>query len=383
MGRIAAPVSSQARSDSAIGAGARPHLTVIVPVHNGRLQLPRCLDALLASGYTNFEVIVADDCSTDNTREIVESFGARYLRTPRNMGPGGARNLAAQHAEGGILVFVDSDVVVPPVALGIIAEDFDRDPKLAALFGSYDTAPAWPDFLSQYKNLMHHYVHQISKEEASTFWAGCGAIRREVFAEFGGFDLKKYAKPSIEDIELGFRMWRAGRRILLEKRVQVKHLKKWTVRGLLRADIQLRAVPWTRLILQSKSLPRDLNLTHAAQASAALAWLLLIALLAFPTVATGLLTGIAPWLTASRLAAATLLIVAALLLLNREVYTWFARQRGWRFAAGAVLAHWVYYLYSAAVFGVLWIEHFVKQVWRPRAADDPAQPTKLSEESQE
>lgn len=382
MGRIAAQVSSQARSDSAIGAGARPHLTVIVPVHNGRLQLPRCLDALLASGYTNFEVIVVDDCSTDNTREIVESFDARYLRTPRNIGPGGARNLAAQHAEGEILVFVDSDVVVPPEALGIIAEDFDRDPKLAALFGSYDIAPAWPDFLSQYKNLMHHYVHQISKEEAATFWAGCGAIRREVFAEFGGFDLKKYAKPSIEDIELGFRMWRAGRRILLEKRVQVKHLKKWTVRGLLRADIQLRAVPWTRLILQSKSLPRDLNLTHAAQASAALAWLLVIALMAFPTVAAGLLTGIAPWLTASRLAVAILLIVAALLLLNREVYAWFARQRGWRFAAGAVLAHWVYYLYSAAVFGILWIEHFVKQPWRPRPAGTPAPPA-VSQESQE
>ena len=383
MGRIAAQVSSQAKSDSATGAGAHPHLTVIVPVHNGRLQLPRCLDALLASEYINFEVIVADDCSTDNTRQIAEGFGARYLRTPRNLGPGGARNLAARHAEGEILVFVDSDVVVPPEALGIIAEDFERDPALASLFGSYDTAPAWPDFLSQYKNLMHHYVHQISKDEASTFWAGCGAIRREVFAEFGGFDLKKYAKPSIEDIELGFRMCRAGRRILLEKRLQVKHLKKWTVRGLLRADIQLRAVPWTRLILQSKNLPRDLNLTHAAQASAALAWLLVIALLVFPAVATDLLTGIAPWLTASRLAVAILLIVAALLLLNREVYAWFARQRGWRFAAGAVLAHWVYYLYSAAVFGILWIEHFVKQRWRPRAADDPAQPNKLSQESQE
>ncbi|MGH9861123.1 MAG: glycosyltransferase family 2 protein, partial [Candidatus Acidiferrales bacterium] len=244
------------------------------------------------------------------------------------------------------------------------------------------TEPAWPDFLSQYKNLMHHYVHQISKEEASTFWAGCGAIRRGVFTEFGGFDLKKYPKPSIEDIELGFRLWRAGRRILLEKRLQVKHLKKWTVRGLLRADILLRAVPWTRLILQSKSLPRDLNLTHAAQASAALAWVLAIALIALPAAAAGLLAGIAPWLTASRLAVAIPLIAAALLILNREVYAWFARQRGWRFAAGAVLAHWVYYLYSAAVFGILWIEHLVKQPWRPRPAGTPAPPA-VSRESQE
>ena len=367
---------------SSLPAGARPRLTVIVPVHNGRLQLPRCLEALRASAFTDFEVIVADDCSTDNTREIVERSGARLVRTPYKMGPGGGRNLAARHAEGGILVFVDSDVVVPPAALGIIAEDFHRDHKLAALFGSYDTAPAWPDFLSQYKNLMHHYVHQISKPEAVTFWAGCGAMRREVFEEFGGFDLKKYPKPSIEDIELGFRLWRAGRPILLEKRLQVKHLKKWTVRGLLRADIQLRAIPWTRLILESKNLPRDLNLTHAAQASAALTWLLVLGLLALPTVAAGLLAGLAPRLTTGRWAAALVVIAVLLLALNHLVYAWFMRQRGWKFAAGAVLAHWAYYLYSAAVFGILWLEHFFRTPFRPRAPRGPATTTKLSEEPQ-
>lgn len=370
---------AEAISMPAFSAVASPRLTVIVPVHNGRLQLPRCLDALLASAFTDFEVIVVDDCSTDNTREIAERSGARYLRTPYNMGPGGGRNLAARHAAGEILVFVDSDVVVPPEALGIIAEDFARDPQLAALFGSYDTAPAWPDFLSQYKNLMHHYVHQISREEAVTFWAGCGAIRRSVFEEFGGFDLKKYPKPSIEDIELGFRLWRAGRRILLEKRLQVKHLKKWTVRGLLRADIQLRAIPWTRLILQSKNLPRDLNLTHAAQLSAALVWLLLIGLLALPAVAAGWFTALAPWLTASRLALALGAVAALLLALNHTVYGWFARQRGGWFAAGAVLAHWTYYLYSAAVFGILLLEHFLRAPFRARG---PAAAGKLSQEPQ-
>ena len=48
--------------------------------------------------------------------------------------------------------------------LRLIAEDFVRDPELAAVFGSYDDEPAWRTFISQYKNLMHHYVHQISNE---------------------------------------------------------------------------------------------------------------------------------------------------------------------------------------------------------------------------
>ncbi len=51
-----------------------------------------------------------------------------------------------------------------------------EEPDLAAVFGSYDDEPAAPNFLSQYKNLFHHFVHQQGSAEASTFWSGCGAI---------------------------------------------------------------------------------------------------------------------------------------------------------------------------------------------------------------
>jgi len=214
-----------------------PRISVIVPVRNGSKHLPRCLEALSHSEYVQFEVIVVDDCSTDITPQIAERYGARCVRTPRTVGPGGARNLGAQHAGGEILLFVDSDVVMPPGALCLIAEDFRRDPELAAVFGSYDDTPPWTSFISQYKNLMHHYVHQASSESAATFWAGCGAVRKTVFEEFGGFDAATYAVPSIEDIALGLEMARAGRKIQLDKRLAVKHLKRWTFRNLLRADI--------------------------------------------------------------------------------------------------------------------------------------------------
>jgi glycosyltransferase involved in cell wall biosynthesis len=334
-----------------------PRLSVIVPVHNGRLQLPRCLDSLLRSEFADFEVIVVDDCSTDNTPEIVSRFGARYLRTPHNQGPGGARNLGAREARGEIIVFIDADIVVPPEVLGLIAEEFRRDRELAALFGSYDEDPAWKDFLSQYKNLTHHYVHQTAREEAVTFWAGCGAMRRDVFLEFGGFNTAKYPNPSIEDIELGYRLSMAGRRIRLDKRVQVKHLKKWTVRGLLRADIFYRAIPWTRLILETRNLPRDLNLTIASQLSAALVGLLVLVAIALPAAALGWLPA---WASAKWLLAAGAAAALALLALNWRVYRWFAERRGWSFAAGAVLAHWFYYFYSGAVFALCTAEHQVR-----------------------
>jgi glycosyltransferase involved in cell wall biosynthesis len=336
-------------------SGGELRISVIVPVRNGRTHLPRCLEALSRSEYANFEVIVVDDCSTDTTPQIAGHYGARCLRTPRTMGPGGARNLGAHSADGEILAFVDADVVLPPSALRLIAEDFERDAEIVAVFGSYDDRPAWQTFVSQYKNLMHHYVHQISNESAATFWAGCGAIRKTVFEEFSGFDGAKYTAPSIEDIALGLELARCGRRILLDKRLQVKHLKRWTVRNLLRADIFYRAVPWSQLILNSRRLPRDLNLTYSSRASSVLTGLLTVVLMLL-----GLSLTRRMHLPTVFLLATSTLLCLMLLLLNRDVYRFFLRKRGWWFAVRSVLAHWCYYLYSGVTFFVCLAEHFLR-----------------------
>ena len=107
------------------------------------------------------------------------------------------------------MFFVDADVTVPSDAVGQVATLFQGEPDIAALFGSYDDNPGEATFLSQYRNLLHHYVHQHAREDAATFWGACGAIRRDVFLALGGFD-ETYAKPSIEDIELGYRLKQAG-----------------------------------------------------------------------------------------------------------------------------------------------------------------------------
>jgi glycosyltransferase involved in cell wall biosynthesis len=320
-------------------------ITVIVPVRNGRMHLSRCLEALSRCEYSNFEVLVVDDCSTDNTLGIAKRYGALCLRTPRTSGPGAARNLGAQHARGQILVFIDSDVVVPPETLGLLAENFSRNPDIAAVFGSYDDTPAWPTFISQYKNLMHHYVHQISSESPVTFWAGCGAIRKSVFEEVGGFDGAQYTLPSIEDIALGMQLAQRGHRIFLDKRIQVKHLKRWTLSNLLRADIFYRAIPWSRLILKTRHLPRDLNLTYSSRVSSLAVGLLFLACCLLPVVWSGLLP-----VPLMPLAATMAFLVIALLALNWPTYEFFIGKRGWWFAGRVVLMHWLYYLYSGITF---------------------------------
>jgi glycosyltransferase involved in cell wall biosynthesis len=329
-----------------------PRLTVIVPVYNGEMHIARCLEGLRLSEYSSFEVIVVDDCSSDDTEVIVERFPVRRVRTPRTLGPAGARNMGIGYAEASIVVFVDADVVLPSNALGIIAREFDRDPRLAALFGSYDEEPGSDGFCSQYKNLMHSYVHQKSNVRATTFWAGCGAVRKEIFIRVGGFDFRRYPKPSIEDIELGYRLVRRGQHIQLNKQLQVKHLKKWTLRNMIQTDILCRAIPWTKLILETRKLPRDLNLTSGARLSTGL-----VGVLSMGWVILFLQTaGVLPTLTVPHTLLAELTvvasIVAALVALNWDVYSYFAKKRGWWFAARVVPLHWLYYLYSGGVFVV-------------------------------
>ena len=111
---------------------------------------------------------------------------------PAGEGPAAARNRGAEQVAGDVIVFVDADVTVHPDALERIREAFAADPELAAVFGSYDDAPAAPQLVSQFRNLLHHHVHSSSPGPAETFWAGLGAVRREPFLAAGGFDSARF-----------------------------------------------------------------------------------------------------------------------------------------------------------------------------------------------
>ena len=214
-----------------------PRVSVIIPVHNGAKCIGRCLNAVFASSYSPLEVIVVDDCSTDNTVALVRQKGVTAYQLPEKSGPATARNYGAGCARGEILLFIDSDVEVRKETIASVVEDFRQNPEIAAVFGSYDDAPAENNLLSQYRNLLHHFHCQQSSTKAFSFWAGCGAIRKNIFKEFEGFNQKRYNKHSIEDIELGYRICERGYQILLDKRLQVKHLKRWEFAQMISTDI--------------------------------------------------------------------------------------------------------------------------------------------------
>ncbi|TMV07026.1 glycosyltransferase family 2 protein [Ruegeria sediminis] len=319
-------------------------ISVVMPAYKAEHLLPRVLPPLigmLQSGKVQ-EVLVVDDQSPDETASLAKQMGATVLTTPVNGGPGAARNLAAEHAKGDVLWFVDSDVIAWPDGPDHIRMAMAEE-NVAAVFGSYDDAPDGQTWFSRYKNLLHRYHHQRARREARTFWAGCGAIRRDVFLEVGGFDVKTYKVPSIEDIELGYRIAETGRRILVEPQLQGKHLKVWTMRNSLSTDIYCRALPWARLMISREGLTDDLNTSMAERVRAAIAGLLLLSVLALPF-----------WPGSWPLPMG---LFALAFLANFDFVRTMAGHGGSWFAFKCLLYHQFYYVYSAAIYVWCLIEY--------------------------
>jgi cellulose synthase/poly-beta-1,6-N-acetylglucosamine synthase-like glycosyltransferase len=332
----------------------KPTVSVIVPVFRGGDQFRRCLAGLTGLISPPVEIIVVVDGDDDGSGEAAEASGARVLRLSRRSGPAAARNAGARMASGDVLLFLDADVIAAPTVVAQVRNAFQADPGLAALIGSYDVDPGDPGFLSQYRNLLHHFTHQTSNTEATTFWGACGAIRRSVFFDVGGFD-EAYEIPAIEDIELGYRLVHNGYRIRLDKDLHVKHLKRWEVLSMLRTDILQRAIPWSRLLLRQDRIPKDLNLRPAARVSGGLTCMLLASLLAALW-----------WPTAFYTAAVA---AVALTVLNLAFYHFLLQHRGLLFTLQALPWHWLYFLYASVSFAyVKWVEGPTKSM-RPRLLD--------------
>jgi cellulose synthase/poly-beta-1,6-N-acetylglucosamine synthase-like glycosyltransferase len=323
----------------------QPFCSVIVPARDASAMLPRTLGALRDSDLPpeRWELIVVDDGSTDDTATVAARYADTVVKLGhRAFGPAYARNRGFDVSRGDYVLFIDADVVVEPNTIRRFAEALVADEGLGAVFGSYDDRPDAQGFVSQYRNLLHHYVHQQNPGDVETFWAGAGMVRREVFEEAGMYDEWHYAKPQIEDIELGGRMRSLGKRILLRPDIQVKHLKRWTLAGVLRTDLRDRGIPWARLLAHRGAMLSQgtLNLKWTEKLNTILVWL---AVLALPLAL--LLWDYRPLYVAL----ACLLGAAAM---NLPLLSFFARTRGIGFAIAAVPVHLLYYLLNGVSFGL-------------------------------
>ena len=255
---------------------ASPSLAVVVPAHRAGPDLDRCLDAIAALDPAPDEVVVAVDGADPAVVARAEAAGAVVVPLERRGGPGRARNEGVLRTTADVVLFCDSDVVVHDDAVGVVRDHLAAHPDVAGLFGRYDARPAAPQLLSRTKNLTHRLAHTAAGPEATTFWAGLGALRRDAFAAVGGFD-EAYERPCVEDVELGHRLRAAGHRVQVVPALEGTHLKRWTARGLLVTDVRDRAVPWSAMVLREGRVDDDLDVDRRARAQVALAGVALAA----------------------------------------------------------------------------------------------------------
>lgn len=322
-----------------------PFYSIIVPAHQASAMLPQSLGALVASDFPRdrWELIVVDDASRDDTAAVAARYADTVIRLPGSPhGPAYARNRGFEVSRGDVMMFFDADVVVHPETIRQFAEVLELNPEAGAVFGSYDTHPPAQGFMSQYRNLMHHYVHQCNAGEVETFWAGAGAIRRDAFDDAGMYDEWHFARPQIEDIELGARIRQLGRKILLRPEIQVTHLKRWTFANVVRTDLRDRGIPWARLLAHRKAVltTATLNLKWSEKLNTVLVWASLV------------LWPAALWYRSWVLAGLALACPLTVIAFNLSMLHFFLGVRGPIFALRVIPVHLMYYFLNGISFGV-------------------------------
>lgn len=107
-----------------------PMISIVIPVYNSELNLNRCISSISSQDYYNFEILIVNDGSTDETDSICKEMTKRNCKikyfSQNNFGPGSARNLAMKHASGEYLIFIDSDDTVEQGYFKKIVEIFEN-----------------------------------------------------------------------------------------------------------------------------------------------------------------------------------------------------------------------------------------------------------------
>ena len=216
-----------------MGSATNTRISVIIPNYNDAETLPVCLGAVVGSDYPDFEVIVVDDKSTDNSVEIIKNHAVKLIVHEENRRQGAARNTGAKNASGEIFLFIDGDICIRPDTLSKVAMAFAERKEIAAVVGMPDEKCIYTNLASTHFNRRVHFNYLRLPDEIDLLNGSISAVRRGAFEKIGGFS---ETITGVEDAEMGFRLTQAGERIFHSKEIRVTHHKKIGLWGLFNND---------------------------------------------------------------------------------------------------------------------------------------------------
>jgi cellulose synthase/poly-beta-1,6-N-acetylglucosamine synthase-like glycosyltransferase len=311
--------------------------SVVVPAYQAQATLGPCLAGIIGAGFEPADILVVDDGSSDLTQNIARAFGAKVIANERNLRPAGARNRGVDEIDSDVVFFVDADVVIKKGIRRQLEAHF-LDPDVTAVIGSYDDTPSGGSVLSDYRNLLHHHVHQHSGGASQTFWTGIGAVRRDAYLAAGGL---RGNWENIEDVEFGLRLTAANSRIVLDPNLQGTHLKVWTLGSMFSTDLYGRAIPWSKLIQAGRIPIGALNTSRRHRLAAA----------GVALTGVGLLTTLL-WLPL------VILALCGILLFLVGIWDFFSvlrQKRGTWFALRSIPWHGLHYCAALLGFITVWV----------------------------
>jgi len=229
-------------------------ISVIIPNRNGAATIGKCLAAALASRHDNFEVIVVDDGSEDDSGEVIKGFPCRLIRLAQHGGAAKARNTGARHSRGDVLFFTDADCLLQPDSLAIASETLAHAGPDSVAGGTYTPLPHDRRFFSIFQSAFIHYCETRNPRRPDYLATHALAIPAPIFRQSGGF--REEFLPILEDVEFSHRLRRMGYSLVMNPALQVQHIFDFSLaRSLINAVIKTKY--WTLYSIRNGDLLAD------------------------------------------------------------------------------------------------------------------------------
>ncbi|MFC1709284.1 glycosyltransferase [Candidatus Omnitrophota bacterium] len=217
-----------------------PFVSVIVPTYNSERTIKKCIDSLLDIDYSNYEIIIVDDGSSDKTRKILsEHKGVIGVIESQHSGPSRCRNIAVKDAKGDFIAFTDSDCIVDRNWIKELIKGFTQERVVGV--GGIQISPndetSFGKRVQEFFELtgfLGGYIKSGRNEELVevSHNPSCNAVyRKSAFLEIGGFDEKLW--PS-EDVDLDYRLKKKGYIFMFNPKAVVYHYRPQFLKALLK-----------------------------------------------------------------------------------------------------------------------------------------------------
>ncbi len=197
-------------------------ISIIVPAFNASKTIRQCIESILSQEFEEeFELIIVDDESNDNTREIARQYKNVALAEQKHSGPAVARNIGAKKARGEIIIFTDSDCIATENWLREMVAPFG-DSNVAGVQGAYKTMQK--ELAARFGQIEIEERYEKLKSAKRLDWIGSysAAYKKNVFLDFGGFD-ENFPMASGEDPDLSYRMSKKGLKLVFNPKAIVYH----------------------------------------------------------------------------------------------------------------------------------------------------------------